>query len=398
MIDKLFIILNKLLLFRIIKNKYKNYIHTPNIFLMNSLEILDNDSITAVKLLPRVIEITSQERRMIQDAAAHLQRKYGSYENRDFITHVHQLASYFLPERILHIAADFASDFSKDQYGALVFRGLMDIDQENIGNTPANWQSADYSKFNIYGFACALIHGALPSKPVQYYSQRKGGGLMHAIIPDEKMRETQTGSGSATDLYVHTEDAFLKHQADFLSFMYIRNEEQVPSTLYSIRSHGSIGENFRPLFERMYKIPKDANLETDVEEEEALDAVLYGNYELPFMRFDAAEQLFNPSIKQTDDAHSHLTEFWEEARDLIYSGFTPQAGDVILVNNHLCAHGRSAFRAGVRNVDGVEHRCERRIMLRMMSKVSLMEMRAHTLTEDPFFVIEEHLGKNFKHI
>lgn len=390
--------MNSLLLFRIIKNKYKNYYLTPNFFLMNSLEILDNDRMTQIKLLPTVIEITSQERRMINDAAVHLQRKYGSYENRDFIRHVHQLASYFLPERILHIAADFASDFSKNQYGALVFKGLMDIDQESIGRTPANWQSADYSKFDLYGFACALIHGALPSKPVQYYSQRKGGGLIHAIIPDEKMRETQTGSGSSTDLYVHTEDAFLKHQADFLSFMYLRNEEQVPSTLYSIRSHESIGENYRPLFERIYKIPKDANLETATNEEDTLDSVLYGNFELPFMRFDAAEQLFSSTIKQSEDAHHYLKEFWEEARHLIYSDFTPQAGDVILVNNHLCAHGRSAFRAGVRNIDGVEYPCERRIMLRMMSKVSLIDMRAHTLTEDPFFVIEEHLGKNFTNL
>ncbi len=42
---------------------------------MNSLEILDNDSMTAVKLLPTVIEITSQERRMIKDAAEHLEKK-----------------------------------------------------------------------------------------------------------------------------------------------------------------------------------------------------------------------------------------------------------------------------------------------------------------------------------
>lgn len=363
---------------------------------MNSTEILKKDPISQVKVLPTVIELTSEERKMIKDAAKHLQKKYGNYENREFIKQIHQLASYFLPERILNMAADFSSDFSENQYGALIFKGLMDVDQESIGTTPSNWQSADYSKFDLYGFACALIHGALPSKPVQYYSQRKGGGLIHAIIPDEKMRETQTGSGSSTDLYVHTEDAFLKHQADFLSFMYIRNEEQVPSTLYSIRSHESIGEKYKPLFDRIYKIPKDANLENELNEEDALDSVLYGNHELPFMRFDAAEQLFNPSIKQTEEAHYHLKEFWEEARHLIYSGFTPQAGDVILVNNHLCAHGRSAFKAGVRNIDGVENKCERRIMLRMMSKVSLIDMRAHTLTEDPFFVIEEHLGKNFE--
>jgi len=363
---------------------------------MNSLKILEESSFTDERLLPVAIDITDDERKMIREAADYLEKKYGSFENREFVTQVHQLASYFLPDRILKKLADFSSDFSKDQYGALIFKGLFDIDQEKIGSTPANWQSADYSKFNLYGFACALLHGGLPSKPVQYYSQRKGGGLIHAIIPDDAMRETQTGSGSATDLYVHTEDAFLKHQADFLSFMYVRNEEQVPSTLYSIRSHESIREDFRPLFDPIFKIPKDANLQNEEEETETLDAVLYGNQKLPFMRFDAAEQLFNPSIQQTDLAHHALNKFWQEAKHLIYSDFTPQAGDVILVNNHLCAHGRSAFRAGVKNVNGVELACEKRIMLRMMSKVSLMDMRAHTLTEDPFFVIEEHLGKNFK--
>jgi hypothetical protein len=43
------------------------------------------------------------------------------------------------------------------------------------------------------------------------------------------------------------------------------------------------------------------------------------------MRFDAAEQLFNPSIKQSAEAQQCLTEFWDDARHLIYSGFTPQA-------------------------------------------------------------------------
>lgn len=364
---------------------------------MNPIEILEKGSISKSELLPTFIEITCKECKMIKDAAEYLHLKYDSYENREFIKHVHQLASYFLPENILNIVADFASDFSKNQYGALIFKGLMDIDQDSIGHTPANWQSADYSKFNLYGFICALIHGALPSKPVQYYCQRKGGGLIHAIIPDEKMKETQTGSGSSTDLYVHTEDAFLKHQADFLTFMYIRNEEQVPSTLYSIRSHESIGENYKALFEHIFKIPKDANIGNDQNAENTLDSVLYGNTKLPFIRFDAAEQLFNSNIKQSDEALHHLKRFWEEAKHLIYSNFIPQAGDVILVNNHLCAHGRSAFRAGIKNVNGVESPCEKRIMLRMMSKVSLIDMRAHTLTDDPFFVIEEHLGKNFQH-
>ena len=72
------------------------------------------------------------------------------------------------------------------------------------------------------------------------------------------MKETQTGSGSSTDLYVHTEDAFLKHQADFLSFMYVRTKSRflqryIPSVLMSYRG------KYRALFDPIYKIPKDAN-------------------------------------------------------------------------------------------------------------------------------------------
>lgn len=105
---------------------------------MNFTEILKETPKTQVTVLPEVIEITSQERKMIRDAAKHLQKKYGDYENREFIKQIHQLSSYFLPERILNTAADFSSDFSETQYGALIFKGLMDVDQESIGATPPN--------------------------------------------------------------------------------------------------------------------------------------------------------------------------------------------------------------------------------------------------------------------
>lgn len=352
--------------------------------------------LNAPPMSPMVVEVTPRERNTISGIADLLAGAFFTYENPKYISTLHLQAFQLLPARLAKILSSFGTDFSEHQYGAIIFKGLVDVDQVALGPTPPSWEEADYSKFNKYGFICSLLHGAVPSKPVQYYSQRKGGGLLHAIIPDEKMKFTQTGSGSRTDLYVHTEDAFLFNPADFLSFLYLRNEEQVPSSLYSIRSHGAITGTLKKLFQPIYKCPKDANYASDVSKgEEVTTPVLYGNEKFPFIRFDAAEQIYNEDANQTPEAMQNLINFWKEASMLIYSDFIPEAGDVIFVNNHLCAHGRAAFDAGYRIENGVKVRCERRQMLRMMSKTSLINIRNVTHTDDPYLIIEKHFGELF---
>jgi len=346
---------------------------------------------------PLIVDITARESTAIHYIAQKLIREYGSYENPAFQATLHLNAYQLLPERIARLLSAFGTDFSPSQYGAIIFRGLMQVDQAELGPTPANWKAMDRDKLHAFGFISSLLHGAVPSKPVQYYAQRKGGGLLHPIIPDENMSYTQTGSGSRTDLFVHTEDAFLFHQADFLSFLFLRNEEQVPSTLYSIRSHGATDAIMAPLFRPMYKCPKDANYSQEVATGDVATAsVLYGNRTWPFIRFDAAEQLYNPAANQSAEAMHHLEEFWKVAKTHIYNAFIPQSGDLIFVNNHLCAHGRNAFLAGFRNDNGRLVPCERRMMLRMMSKTSLIHLRAVTRTNDPFFIMEEHYGSLFR--
>lgn len=351
----------------------------------------------APPMTPLIIDVSPRERAAITHIAGILSRAFRSYENPEYIAALHLNAFQLLPERIARILSSFGTDFSASQYGALVFRGLVEVDQEALGATPPNWQEADYSKLTRYGFISSLLHGAVPSKPVQYYAQRKGGGLMHAVIPDERMRYSQTGSGFGTDLFVHTEDAFLFNQADFLSFLFLRNEEKVPSTLYSIRSHGAINKTMKELFKPIYKCPKDANYaEDEAIGEEVTTAVLYGNEKMPFLRFDAAEQIYNEKAGQSPEAMQNLLNFWEEAKQFVYNEFIPEAGDLIFVNNHLCAHGRNSFLAGYRNENGELIKCERRMMLRMMSKTSLINIRSVTHTDNPYFIMEEHFGKLFK--
>lgn len=345
---------------------------------------------------PPIITVTPAEKKSIYQVADILAQAYKSYEDPEYLRNLHLHAYQFLPDRIIKTLSAFGTDFSPAQYGAIVLKGMVDVDQELLGPTPPRWQEVNYRKLNHYGFICSLLHGVVPARPVQYYSQRQGGGLMHAIIPDEKMTHSQTGAGSKTDLYVHTEDAFLFNPADFLSFLYLRNEEQVPSTLYSIRSHGENREVLKPLFKSIYRCPQDANY-SPVESNpvDTLTPVLYGNKDWPFIRFDAAEQIFNPDAGQSPEAMDYLLAYWAEAEKMIYNDFTPQAGDLIFVNNHLCAHGRNAFEAGIKLVNGQKVPCERRQMMRMMSKASLISIRHVTHVNNPSLIMERHLGELF---
>jgi L-asparagine oxygenase len=348
----------------------------------------------AAPLAPAIITVSAEERAKLNKTGKALKQIYGSYENPAYISMLHLNAYKLLPERIARVLSRMGSDFSASQYGAIVLKGLIDVDQQQLGPTPASWREMEREKLMEYGFISSLLHGVVPSKPVEYFAQRKGGGLLHAIIPDNDMAYSQTGSGSRTDLFVHTEDAFLFNAADFLSFLYLRNEEQVPSMLYSIRSHGKLDPALQVLFEPIYKCPKDANYDTDEAiGEGANTAVLYGNRDTPFIRFDAAEQIYNKEAGQSPEAMENLVNFWREAKTLIYNDFIPEAGDMIFVNNHLCAHGRNAFMAGYRNENGQLVKCERRLMLRMMSKTSLIGIQSVAHPENPYLVMEEHYGK-----
>lgn len=351
----------------------------------------------APPMSPAIITVSADERLEITRMGKALKEKYGSYDNPEYITMLHLNAYKLLPERIAKLLMQMGTDFSAQQYGAVILKGLVTVDQPALGPTPPSWREMEKEKIIEYGFISSLLHGAVPSKPVEYFAQRKGGGLLHAIIPEQEMAFSQTGAGSRTELFVHTEDAFLFNAADFLSFLYLRNEEQVPSMLYSIRSHGKPGPALQPLFAPIYKCPKDANYsQEEAIGEGANTSILYGNPDTPFIRFDAAEQIYNKDAGQSPEALEHLITFWHEARNLIYDGFIPDAGDLIFVNNHLCAHGRNAFQAGFRNENGRMVPCERRLMLRMMSKTSLIHIQSVIHPENPYMVMEEHYGKVYQ--
>jgi L-asparagine oxygenase len=345
-------------------------------------------------LVPKRIIVMPRERQKIADLAEWLHRKYGHFDDPLFNQRLYEIAYQKMPKRIVRVLSAFAGDFSYHQYGAIVFTGLVSIDQDKLGPTPATYNEADNEKTINYGFISALMHGLVRGVMIMQQQQRMGkkGGLLHHIIPNPDKVDSQTGEGTVK-LEVHTEDPYLYAAARFLSMMFLRNYEQAPSMLYSIRSHDLTKSYVEDLFKKDFLFPLDDNFpDAEKNKYKTKESVLWGNPVLPFLRYDPSEQQGEKS-EQSEEAKGTLDRFGADVRPLIYQEYIPQPGDFVMVNNLLCCHGRGAFEAGVTWVNGFKVPCEKRWMLRMMSAGSAIDNFPYIHEQTRNLVIEKHFGE-----
>mgnify|MGYP006185315209 FL=1 len=61
---------------------------------------------------PLIVEITPQERNILSNVGALLEKAFKSYENPDYIEALHLYSFQLLPERIARILSRFGTDFS----------------------------------------------------------------------------------------------------------------------------------------------------------------------------------------------------------------------------------------------------------------------------------------------
>lgn len=344
---------------------------------------------------PPIIYVTDEESQQIADVANRLIEDYGTLDDNRFIEDLHLRAYKLMPERIVKVISDFAMNYGYDQYGTIILSNLIKVDQIALGSTPLTYEQVNNKTVLFYGFVSALIHAAARAYPIQQYYQREGGGYLHSVIPNSSKAYTQTGEAYKTPLALHTEDACLNSRADFLSFLYLRNEEETPSFLHSIRSHDISQPYMEKLFLPIYKFPLDANYDVkDKVISEKTVPVLDGNPVWPFMRFDAGEQL-TKEANQSPEAFKALNTFVKEANDLTYKEYKPYSGDMVFVNNRIASHGRNNFEAGFKLVNGTLVPCEKRWMVRMMSVSDLMNFYKYSIATNPFFGIEKQFDDLF---
>lgn len=220
--------------------------------------------------------------------------------------------------------------------GALVLRGLP------VGDLPATPDRPDAHVTKDHVSELTLLTVArLLGEPVGYLPEH-GGDIVQNIIPTASDASRQTSTSSKVQLAFHTETAFHPHKPRFLALLCLKGDPDAATTLCSI---DDVLPLLTPAARRLLSEPR---FHTRADESfgggpgaafgEPI-AVLAGDPEHPVLTFDGE---LTSGID--DDAHAAL----DELNSLIerhHTSVVLQAGDLLVVDNHRCVHGRSPFAA-----------------------------------------------------
>ncbi|MFC6979633.1 TauD/TfdA family dioxygenase [Microbulbifer taiwanensis] len=165
----------------------------------------------------------------------------------------------------------------------------------------------------------------------------------------------QLSTGSASELLLHTEDAFHEYRGEYICFYCLRNPERVQSIFATIRDIQLPDHILDTLFEnRFFIAPDDSHLDLaqrvdaasetyhrDLMEDENRFSLLYGNIRFPYLRFDPAYTIAPSDDQEAANCYVFLRQQVE--RNVHKVELRP--GDVCLIDNRKVVHGRAAFKA-----------------------------------------------------
>ena len=184
-----------------------------------------------------------------------------------------------------------------------------------------------------------------------------GGALVQTIVPVRTSAARQISTSSRVELMFHTEAAFHPHRPRYLVLLCLRGDPAAATTLASIHEvqHHLPDDVRRTLFEPRFRTAVDESyLRTRSTHLGPPMAVLSGAWERPSMIFDA--DLMVGTDLEADQALRTLSE----AVAAHHTSVVLEAGDLLVVDNHVAVHGRSPFTP---RFDGTDRWLERALVV-----------------------------------
>jgi L-asparagine oxygenase len=237
---------------------------------------------------------------------------------------------------------------------ACLVRGLP-VDDQAIGPTPSHWEAAAASDRAIHEELILALCGIALGEPFTWATLQSGRIIQNIlpIVGDEWM---QNGYGSRALLEFHTEDGFHPHRCDYLLLLGLRNADQVPTTIASVREI-ELGPRDRQVLgqKRFYIVPDNEHIRqlaarcpghpalaemVQMRDSPQPIAVLVGDPSRPYLRIDRPFMRCAAGDGEARDALDRLmTELERVQRDLVVG-----PGTLLVLDNHLAAHGRKPFQ------------------------------------------------------
>lgn len=178
-------------------------------------------------------------------------------------------------------------------------------------------------------------------EPVGYVPEH-GGRIVQNIVPTASDLDRQTSTSSRSNLMFHTETAFHPFRPRYLLLLCLRGDPTARTTLVSI--HDLLDhlpdETVDLMFEARFRTAVDASFLDG--RENVLGPrrpLITGTRTEPTFVFDA-----DLTVGVDEDADA-VVDAVRQAIEEIQSGVVLEAGDLLVIDNHLAVHGRSPFAA-----------------------------------------------------
>jgi L-asparagine oxygenase len=232
--------------------------------------------------------------------------------------------------------------------GALLIRGVP------IGSVPLTpptpWTPVD--KDHTSDFALLALARRL-GQPMGYAAE-SGGTLTPFIVPTTTDRDHQISTSSEVDLLFHTEGSYAFHRPRYLVLLCLRGDPAAATTLAPVASITALLDadtravlaqpRFRIAVDEMYVPPGDDPMTPPL-------AALSDDPVHPRLVFDA-----DLMVGIDDEACSALARL-SDAAAASRIDVALAAGDALVIDNHIAAHGRSRYSPRFDGSDRWLQRC-----------------------------------------
>ncbi|HEU5381841.1 MAG TPA: TauD/TfdA family dioxygenase [Ktedonobacteraceae bacterium] len=282
-----------------------------------------------------LLELTNEERSLIEAALDGLPPINVCASEDDLITEV-ELRSRCIPDRLARRLINFRKNSNEN--GMLLIRNLP-IDQD-LPPTPEDGGVSHEKRSHLseYVLLAQMLHLGEPIA----YADEKNGALIQNICPVRGKEEAQENCGSAY-LEFHTEDAFHPHKPDFIGLLCLKSDHDhiAATAAASIRRALSLvpSKAQEILRQPLYRIRLSSSFMADATQpvfSECL-SVLSGDMLEPDLSVD-----FYGMEAMTHSAQLALKTL-EEALLKVAVECRLMKGDLMIVDNRVAAHARTAF-------------------------------------------------------
>lgn len=315
---------------------------------------------TAMNLLPQqvpftppseTISLTQYETAAVASAALSLwDRHHGRPLHDDQLLYDVESAAGNLPSRLQSALRRFRDKGNLD--GVLLIDGLPVEDQ--AATPSAGGIDPDWAEVPVSTFSQLMVMSTLGS--VISYSDEKEGRLIQDVFPKRGQERRQENSGCVL-LELHTEDGFLAYPPHFLSLLCIRaDHDKVAATVAcSVRRVLPLltDELVSVLYQQRFRIAYSSSF-TGGQESEVWSrpmSILSGPSTDPDLVVD---------FHGMEGLDSGAQDALDALRDVFVANLTGAVllpGQLVVVDNRVAVHGRTAFLARFDDKDRWLRRC-----------------------------------------